>query len=139
MLGADERVDSGKRARGWAPAGGVEVEGYGGVWVEGPWVKGLHDPIPTQVAALHLRQGSGGGGGEGKFGGCLGSEGAGLGEEEAKHWVAEEATVLRELVFYYLRNGGDLVGEYVGAGGAVGQLAIVKGKSSSAESLCVFH
>ena len=112
---------------------GQEAEGQGSRrcgWVEGPAVAGLHGLIPTQVAEL-LMQGrdgqdavavtaeqsrAGNGTGihqsspvKGQLGGWWQrTQVVGVQVQEE---VREEASVLRELVYYFLRGGGDLGAE----------------------------
>jgi hypothetical protein len=98
--------------------------------VQGPLVKGLHGRLPTQRAAAACafardaaRVGwqTAEGGGEDAAGGvgCGHERAAGGAAASAAAGVDHEAAVLRDLVYYFLRAGGDLVGECVRAGGPI--------------------
>jgi hypothetical protein len=102
----------------------------GSVWVEGPVVIGLYGLLPTEAVAHELRASArkrGGAEGTGAAGGATGENGA----REAAYTVEEEASVMRELVFCYLRGGGDLMGECVSAGAPLPTPAILLARDLS--------
>ena len=123
---------------------GVNSEGRcprGSVWVEGPAVTGLYGLLPTEVVAQRLQEGAcsarvrtGQEGAEGAMAetgeGAVGTSGVD-GVSGGAHTVEEEASVLRELVFYYLRAGGGLVGECISAGAPLPTPAVLLARDLS--------
>ena len=141
------------------PAPGAAAHSVGGdgadegegmrLWVAGPFVKGLHGQLPTQAQA------QGGGGGRGRV-----REGAGahsarelssgpaatqpvavLGRQAdscaggGAH-VQQQAAALAELVYSYMRAGGDLVRECVRAAGG-GSVATPAVSPLTAADVCL--
>ena len=109
----------------------------GSVWVEGPVVIGLYGLLPTEAVAHELREGASArescaAEGAGAAGGATGArEAVDVGVQESAYTVEEEASVLRELVFCYLRGGGDLVGECQSAGAPIPTPAILLARDLS--------
>jgi len=121
------------------------------LWVEAPLVKGLHGQLPTQAQA----QAEGGGGGRGRAREGAGahsarelSSGAAATQPMAVFgWqadscagggahVQQQAAALAEVVYSFMRAGGDLVRECVRAGGG-GSVATPAVSPLTAADICL--